>query len=183
MNDYDRVTDVLKPFSGMDKIPKFILEEAAKRGKEVHLSCESIVKGMGRMPIKQQWEQYVDSFLKWYDPDCKWLMPERLFCDELKITGLVDLVIEFEGRYYLYDLKTSAQENITWPLQLSAYSYLLNICSKIIIDKMYVVILKKDGSEPEVKSYAPRMFDFEECLNIYRLFFKTKKPEIDIELI
>lgn len=183
MNDYDRVTDVLKFCSGMDKIPDFILSNAADRGKAVHESCESLIKGLGEMPIKPEWQGYVDSFKKWYDFESNTFMPERLFCDIFKCTGLIDFISIFEGKYYLYDLKTSAQENLTWKLQLSAYTYLVKVCLKIDIEKMYVVMLKKDGSKPEVKEYENEIRDFISCLDVYRMFFKSKKPEIDVELI
>ena len=44
---YTRVTEILSPFSGLDKIPKHILDNAARRGTRVHDVCESIVKGLG----------------------------------------------------------------------------------------------------------------------------------------
>lgn len=42
-----RVTEILSPFSGLDKVPKDILANAANRGTRVHDVCEGIVKGVG----------------------------------------------------------------------------------------------------------------------------------------
>ena len=50
MSDIDkhiRVTDILSPFSGLDRVPKDILANAARRGSRVHDVCEAIVKGLG----------------------------------------------------------------------------------------------------------------------------------------
>jgi hypothetical protein len=44
---YTRVTEVLSPFSGMDKIPKHIVENAGRRGTLVHTIIEGIVSGLG----------------------------------------------------------------------------------------------------------------------------------------
>lgn len=46
-SEYSRVTEILSPFSGLDKVPKDILANAARRGTKVHDACESIVKGLG----------------------------------------------------------------------------------------------------------------------------------------
>lgn len=44
---YTRITEILSPFSGLDKIPKEIVANAARRGTKVHDICEGIVKGIG----------------------------------------------------------------------------------------------------------------------------------------
>ena len=46
-NDYTRVTEILSPFSGLDRVPKAILKNAADRGTRVHKVCEGIVQGLG----------------------------------------------------------------------------------------------------------------------------------------
>lgn len=47
ISGYTRVTEVLSQFSGLDKVPKDILENAARRGTKVHNICEAIVTGIG----------------------------------------------------------------------------------------------------------------------------------------
>lgn len=44
-SDYTRVTEILKPFSGLDRIPKDIVANAARRGTKVHDVCEGIIRG------------------------------------------------------------------------------------------------------------------------------------------
>lgn len=46
-SDYTRVTAILSPFSGLDKVPKHIVENAGRRGTKVHDICEAIVRGLG----------------------------------------------------------------------------------------------------------------------------------------
>ena len=62
---YTRVTEVLAPFSGMDKIPPEILQRASERGTKVHEICDAIISGMGCPEIQDNLQGYIDSFKKW----------------------------------------------------------------------------------------------------------------------
>ena len=44
---YTRVTEILSAFSGLNNVPKDILENAGRRGTKVHDICEAIVSGLG----------------------------------------------------------------------------------------------------------------------------------------
>ena len=42
---YPRVTEILKPFTSYDKVPREVLDKAAARGTSVHAICAGIAKG------------------------------------------------------------------------------------------------------------------------------------------
>lgn len=62
--DYTRVTEILSPFSGLDRVPKAILKNAADRGTRVHKVCEGIVRGIGEWDVDVEISGYVSSFRK-----------------------------------------------------------------------------------------------------------------------
>ncbi len=64
-SDYIRVTEILSPFSGLDKVPKDILANAARRGTLVHEICESIIKNLGDFGNTSETAPYIRSFLAW----------------------------------------------------------------------------------------------------------------------
>lgn len=86
---YDRVTSVLSPFTGMDKIPKHILDAASDRGTKVHALCNGIIEGI-EVEVPEEYKGYVDSFRQWANG--KDLLPSsgRKFDDELMVTGECD---------------------------------------------------------------------------------------------
>ncbi len=64
-SNYTRVTEILSPFSGLDKVPKEILENAGRRGTKVHDICEGIVKGVGDWGVDDETRGYIHSFNQW----------------------------------------------------------------------------------------------------------------------
>jgi len=64
-----RVTEILKPFTSYDQVPKDILERAAAKGTSVHALCAGIAKG-NWIPdgmIGAELLGFVQSFRKWAD--------------------------------------------------------------------------------------------------------------------
>lgn len=181
---YLRVTDILSPFTGIDKINPDILKACQDRGTLVHSECEGIIKGFERSNISPYVSGYVESFKKWWGDGMEVLtIEERFYNDELQITGQVDLIIkDSEKRIILVDLKTSAKPQKSWPLQLAAYGMLAS--QKFPIEKALIVRLNKDGSHPEVIDNWCHMTGwpaFVACCQVYRYFYSPKKEPLNLE--
>ncbi len=151
--DYLRVTSVLYPFSGLDKINPQVLAHAANRGTKVHKICEGIISGLGEHGIDEETQGYVDSFKLWWEQGHNVVvMEKRFWCDILKITGQVDLILNTPEGLAILDLKTSSKPSKTWQAQGCAYAYLA-IEAGYDIKKIYFLHLNKFGKEPKIYEY------------------------------
>ena len=73
------MTEVLYPFSGLDKIPAHIVENAGRRGTVVHGICEGIVRGLGEWDVTEEARPYIDSFKQWWKEDIVVVDVEKRF--------------------------------------------------------------------------------------------------------
>ena len=62
-DEYTRVTTVLYPFSGLDRLDEEIVRAAGIRGTKVHKICESIIQGFGEIDVDEETFGYIESFL------------------------------------------------------------------------------------------------------------------------
>lgn len=153
--NYPRVTEILKPFTGIDYIPKDVLAKAAERGTSVHALCAGIAKGAW-IPdgmIGENLLGYVNSFKKWKDAQVdKFIAIEtRYNDDDLCFTGQIDfLILGKDGNLYLVDLKTGEVHQKTYPIQMAAYEYLLEK-HKIKVKGAMLVYLDKEGEFPDIQ--------------------------------
>ena len=170
-SDYLRVTEILSPFSGLDKIPKDIVANAARRGTKVHEICEGIIKGLGEWDVDDETKPYVDSFKEWWQDGKEVIEVERRFWDdELCITGQVDLILRVDGKITIVDLKTSYKPSKTWPIQGSAYAMLAQNAG-IEVTAIQFIHLKRDGSPAEVHHYEIDFDLFKKCYDVYQYFY------------
>lgn len=180
------MTEVLRPFSGLDKVDKYVLENAAVRGTKVHVICDAIMQGIGIPDVPEELKGYIESFETWACGKDFVKKPPRMYCDTLGITGEIDGIYQspiVEGvlvrtESTLFDLKTPSRESKTWALQLSAYHYLARLNGHQI-DKIESVRLRKDGKEAVVHNYDPAVClpIFKCCLCAYRFFNPKKKSD------
>lgn len=170
--EYTRVTEILSPFSGLDRVPKAILKNAADRGTRVHKVCEGIVQGLGDWDVDTEIIGYVNSFKKWYNENRKVLALERRFyCSELMITGQVDLIIEDpSGGCIIIDLKTSSKESKTWKLQGSAYAYMARKHG-FDVKGIHFIHLDRYGEPPKIYIYDDEFDLFKKCFDVYKHFW------------
>lgn len=177
--EYTRVTDVLDPFGLMDEIPPHYLKAAGERGTDVHKALDAYIKGLG-MDLEDPCNQgYVDSAIPWIHNKNFIANPGRIWDDDLMLTGECDgIYIDADeaGRPIgvLVDFKTSSKESKTWPLQGSAYAYLLRK-SGYQINRVEFVHLKKNGKECKVYIYKEDFSMYLKCLDIYRYFEMEKR--------
>lgn len=175
-DQYDRVTSILAPFSGIDKVPDHILESAAHRGTRVHALCEGLIRGVDIEEAEdyQLYKGYIDSFRQWKEGKNFLTHPGRLYCDKKEITGECDGIFKSHGKEFIFDLKTSVSESKTWKLQAASYAYL----NENVQGDVYFIKLSKEGKKPVEYIYesSQHIQTFWKCLDLYRIFFKTKKP-------
>lgn len=172
--NYTRVTNVLYPFSGLEKIDPQIVENAAERGTKVHKICEGIINGLGELGVDEETHPYVESFKKWWEKGHEVLMIEKRFWDDdLEITGQVDLIIRNEdGSLAIVDLKTSSKPSNTWPAQGAAYAYLASQ-SGHDIQKIFFLHLQKTGKEAKIYEYPLDESLFFCIYRVWKHFYKT----------
>lgn len=170
--NYLRVTTVLYPFSGLDKIDPEIVNRAAKRGTKVHRICEAIASGLGEHGVDDECRGYVDSFKKWFESGIDIVEIERRFWDdEFCITGQVDFIIRLtDGSLAIVDLKTSSKVSKTWRGQGSAYAYLARKAGFDIKHIMFLH-LSKTGGNAKVYSYPVDDAFFFSIYNTYKYFY------------
>lgn len=170
--NYTRVTTVLYPFSGLEKLDPEVVAHAADRGTRVHKICEAIIQGLGELGIDDETRPYVESFKQWWEKGHEVVeMEKRFWCDELRITGQVDLIIKTPDGLAILDLKTSSSPSKTWPAQGAAYAYLAKNAG-YEIKKIYFLHLLKTGKEARVHEYPVDDSFFFAIFKVFSHFFK-----------
>ncbi len=180
-NNIPRVTEILRPYTGYDQVPKDILERAAARGTSVHALCAGIAKG-NWIPdgmIGDELIGYVRSFRLWQEAQVKeFVIIEKRYTDwENRYSGQLDFVVKCnDDKYYLVDLKTSAKPQKTYPVQMAAYDGLL-AQNGIKVEGAMLVYLNKDGEFPNIDFIEDmtEQFDVFLCAVKCYEYFKIRK--------
>jgi Domain of unknown function DUF83 len=183
-NNIPRVTEILKPYSGLDYVPKKILENAAARGTSVHALCAGIARGnwVPDSMIDDNLLGYVNSFRKWSDAQVsKFITIEKRFTEpDMLYTGQLDFVVlGNDDKLYLVDLKTTAKPSKTHPVQMAAYNRLLKRHG-IIVEAAVLVYLKADGDFPDVNmihDLTKEFSVFTSALECWEYFYKRKEKK------
>lgn len=163
--NYVRVSNIVYPFSGLDKIDPEILANAASRGTKVHKICEAIISGIGEIGADEEVAGYIESFKKWWGEGHQIEAIERRFWDDaLEITGQCDLVIKTDSGLRIIDFKTSYKPSPTWRIQGNAYAYLAKQ-EGMEINSIQFIHLLKDGRNPKIYEYE---LDFDLFLSVYK---------------
>ena len=178
---YYRITEILRPFSGIEFVPEYILKPACDRGTKVHECIENILKG-GFPNFSEEDEglmPYIKSFEKFWSTGAHAFkrgeikLEERLFCNNNVITGKPDVIAKTEGRTYLIDWKTSSSPQKSWALQGAAYRYLCEVSGYENVDSVLFVKLDKEGKKPTLykhDDYEENISIFFKCLELYKWF-------------
>jgi len=193
---YDRVSDISSAFAGYANIPRNILDYAADRGTLCHsliydsMNCIAIKEeryafcGKNVKKIKDtDNESFIDSWEKFWNPleDSPIILQEvRLYHDDLKLTGQVDLITKIDGKNMLIDWKATSKVGMHWIIQASGYRLLCD-ANGYDIDSIMFVKLDKDGKPPIITEYIPNLDLFHKALDLYRMFFKNLKCNLEMD--
>ncbi len=176
---HDRVTEIISPFTGIEFVPKEILESAGRRGTRVHKHIEGILLGLEFCVKHDKVLPYIESFNTFWDKSKhafesgKITLEKRFYCDKHMITGQADVLIETEDRTYVIDWKTSSRPQKSWALQGAAYRYLAEINGYKNVDSVLFVKLDKFGNAPALykhEDYDENLSIFFKCVDLYRWF-------------
>lgn len=168
---YRRVTEILYPFSGLEKIDPEIVAHAAERGTKVHQICEAIMGDLGEIGVDEETRPYVESFKKWWEIGWSVVaMEKRFWDDELAITGQLDLIIQTDQGLAIVDIKTSYKPSKTWKLQGSAYAYLARKAG-YDVKRLYFLHLDRKGRMPKLIEYEIDEGFFLRVLEVYQYFW------------
>jgi hypothetical protein len=179
--EYPRVTEILRPFTGYESVPKQVLEKAAVKGTVVHAWCAQIAKGhwVPDGVIAEELLGYVTSFRKWAEAQAtEFVVIEKRYSDDfMKYSGQVDYVIVgSDSELYLVDIKTSSKPQRTYPVQMAAYCHLLSQHGTNVKGAM-LVYLNKEGEFPEIDMRENLEEEFEVFIcarDCWRYFNKRK---------
>ncbi len=181
--EYPRVTEVLRPFSKYDSVPKQTLEKAAERGTAVHALCSAIAKGAwitdGMIPKElvgyiHSFRMFEDKFVEDYQ-----IMEERFTSKQFGYTGQIDLLIlDMNKEPVLVDLKTTSTKPKTHRIQLAAYQNLLAE-NNLYVESAMIVYLDREGHNPQIVEIDDNEFDdemriFLSALDCYKYFQGVK---------
>lgn len=149
---YLRVTDIIKRL--MPTMPPEV-EIMAKAKGEIGTCVHKLIEDhlAGRPVFYSQdsrEEAFFQSWLAWYTKDKPEIImqEQRMYCDDLMITGQIDAVMSFKGMPVLVDYKTSSAEgkladgNSSWAMQAHFYYYLLQRNGVQVSDKMIFLQLR-----------------------------------------
>ena len=168
---YRRVTEILYPFSGLEKIDPEIVAHAAERGTKVHQICEAIMGDLGEIGVDEETRPYVESFKKWWEIGWSVVaMEKRFWDDELRLTGQLDLIINTDQGLAIVDIKTSYKPSKTWKLQGSAYAYLARKAG-YDVKRLYFLHLDRKGRMPKLIEYEIDEGFFLRVLEVYQYFW------------
>lgn len=101
-------------------------------------------------------------------------MEKRFWCDELRITGQVDLIVKSNDTLTIVDFKTSYKPSKTWEIQGAAYAYLASHAG-YNVKKVMFLHLNKHGKEAKQYEYSTDPTFFLEIYRVYKYFYQEKK--------
>lgn len=179
-----RVTDVLSPFTNFDCVDKDVLNLACDRGTRVHQYCQSYILNIFIDEVDEDCKPYFDSFVRWFDEyvDLVLGVEIRLYHQQLKFTGQVDLICRIKGDKSLtiVDFKTPTSHSRTWALQTAAYLELVRNASFstykeciCVSRRMALRLSDKQGGDVKVHEYFNHERDielFKSALSLNRFF-------------
>jgi hypothetical protein len=155
---YTRVSEIIAQWPKYEGIDPKVLQAKAEIGTNVHRAISAYIKDNLVLPLTDIEEGYCQSFFKWYNtiPDGISESELRLYDHNLKITGGIDLLIQYndQKKFTLYDFKTSAVEDaFSWKLQAGLYHWLCQVDGFEMNDQIYFVQLSRYGNIPKIFNY------------------------------
>jgi hypothetical protein len=169
---YLRISEVLSRLRDRTNINPLVLKDKQDIGTEVHNNIHMDALGVPpefrmfavRNPMtgyvnrkEERGEAYFNSYMHWkkennprYD-----IMEQRLYCDDIMITGQIDALMVKGTRLCLIDFKCShTADKEIWEMQGHFYLYLLNKNGIETDINFYFLKLDKKGEKPTVYNFT-----------------------------
>ena len=169
-----RVSQIISPYTGYNKVPKKILEKACNRGTLLHSACLSMVK-KEEFKIPTELAKYAFSFVQFLPRITNVISSETRFDDhEWGFTGMYDYVAEVNGfsGITVMDIKTSYASKKVWGCQLAAYARLVEKHLNVVPEHLIVVHLDRNGKSANIIEYDKEVHTehFRSMCVMYHLF-------------
>lgn len=163
---YPSVTEICAPLQSFTDVSPSVLQQAQRRGTQVHEYCQLIDYGVtpDELEVEPELAGYVLAYMRFlrdYKP--QWTMVEQpLVSTAQHYAGTLDRFGKIDGKTYLVDLKTTAQPKrqtlISWACQLEGYQRMLECYVYGRTDLQ----LKKDGTYKLYFSFSTQdKYDFD----------------------
>lgn len=132
--------------------PQYFLDQAAKRGTNVHKATEAIDK-FGTVEIEDEYAGFVKAYITFLkEHDVSWEKIEWPVCNGhhsgMPYAGTVDRYGALDGEVVILDIKTTANisglHKLCYTAQLNLYK--LAVEKEKPVEKLWVLQLKKDGT-------------------------------------
>ena len=124
---YHRVTDVIRGVfpSNYDGVDEAVLENAARRGREVEALCyEYAVHGSVEGECSEDAVPRLEAFDRFWTKYRPEYISHQQTNHREDIAGTLDLLLAIDGKLTIVDLKCMAQTDKKWPVQLGAYAWM-----------------------------------------------------------
>lgn len=192
MKDYVRVSEILARFQDYKDIDPVVLEAKAKIGTNVHKAIIQDCADDFVVIETDRAQAYFESYKMWKDKNKESHIKQvdRLFCDDLMLTGECDGLLNSSS---LIDWKCSATANKKiWNMQAHMYWYLLEVNGTTASENMLWVNLRHDkhvyGKKVSYTPKSPICYEFKldesvltECLNEVRKYWEEKSSALCVD--
>lgn len=121
-------------------------------------------------------------FLHWYQKyqPTEVYIEQRLCDHQLGYIGRCDLIAKVDGKWGVYDFKTSKKFNIDMGFQLSAYAWAIEMLLGIKVEERCIIrLLDSTFKGYQLKSYQDELPIFLAHLDIYNRVEEERKPMED----
>lgn len=189
--NYIRISAISSAFACYGTIPQAVLDKAAARGTRCH---EIIFDMTNDITIPNERydflgvsvRPYIESFEKFWEGYKQaeiLVQEERLYDDELMVTGQADLVMKLGNMNVLIDWKCTSKSAIHWKIQAGGYFHLLGK-NDIHATTGLFVRLDRNGGFPEVIEYnndREYLDWFMKAYDMYREFLQRNTCNLEDE--
>lgn len=125
------VTRVLQPFNNFSHIPPDVLKNACERGNRVHAAIAAHLSGTFQVVTLPEDERpLLESLIRWCDEMVETVIaiePEVIHQDHGYIGHPDAILVLKSGEKVVVDWKTPQVESRSWPIQIAAYCWALEI--------------------------------------------------------
>lgn len=174
---YTRVSQIISQWNHLAHIDPHVLENKRRIGSEVHEKIAAESQGIF-IPTEEETKGYIGSWLAWgkkVNPTAEYeIIEERLYCDELQITGALDAILRIGASSVIIDYKATASvHKKTWALQAAFYHYLAVKNGYGVDETVWFIQLKKDGGnarQVEIECTEELWEVAKSALHTYRYF-------------
>jgi len=156
--------------------PQFFLDQAAKRGTNVHKATEALDK-FGTVEVEDEYVGFVKAYVAFMkEHDVSWDKIEWSVCNGNLYAGTLDRYGALDGKVGILDIKTTANisglHKVCYTAQLNLYK--LAVEKEKPVEGLWVLQLKKDGTYKLIQLEENKELA-QACITMHYAIQKTKR--------